>query len=262
MQDRSAQWNLTEQGSVLELLQITVTAIGGRSAQRARAWRRIKCGATCELPNSRGVVLDHQHAWHIDGSTPRRSTCRSGTAMSSAARHRRSQPQRRADWNHRRPSRMHGLDDLAAVDALQVDGGDAEVAVAELALDDDQRHAFAGHLDRVGVAKLVRREAAPNPCHGSRPSQLRAGRGGRPVAAARRAVDDAQQGTNRKLGPHVEPGLELLPSPGIHADLAATPALAAPDQDRPATLIQIALGQTERFLDTPPRAPQDNDQRA
>jgi hypothetical protein len=26
---------------------------------------------------------------------------------------------------------MHDLDDLAAVDALQVDGGDAEVAVAE-----------------------------------------------------------------------------------------------------------------------------------
>ena len=29
----------------------------------------------------------------------------------------------------------------------------------ELALDDDQRHPFAGHLDGVGVAELVRREA-------------------------------------------------------------------------------------------------------
>jgi hypothetical protein len=34
---------------------------------------------------------------------------------------------------------MDGLDDLAAVDGLQVDAGDAEVAMPELALDDDQR---------------------------------------------------------------------------------------------------------------------------
>jgi hypothetical protein len=34
---------------------------------------------------------------------------------------------------------VHGLDDLAAVDSLQIDAGDAQVAVPELALDDDQR---------------------------------------------------------------------------------------------------------------------------
>ena len=34
--------------------------------------------------------------------------------------------------------------------------------MAELALDDDQRHAFVGHLDCVGVSELVRREASPN----------------------------------------------------------------------------------------------------
>jgi hypothetical protein len=34
---------------------------------------------------------------------------------------------------------------------------DAEVAVTELALDDDQRHAFARQLDGVHVAELVRR---------------------------------------------------------------------------------------------------------
>jgi hypothetical protein len=38
----------------------------------------------------------------------------------------------------------------------RLDRGDPEVAaVAELALDDDQRHAFAGHLDRVCVPQLV-----------------------------------------------------------------------------------------------------------
>ena len=34
--------------------------------------------------------------------------------------------------------------------------------MAELALDDDQRHALAGHLDGVGVAELVRCEAPPD----------------------------------------------------------------------------------------------------
>jgi hypothetical protein len=41
------------------------------------------------------------------------------------------------DWDHRLASGMYGLDDFGVVDALQVDRRDAEVAVAELALDDD-----------------------------------------------------------------------------------------------------------------------------
>ena len=44
-------------------------------------------------------------------------------------------------------SGVDGADDLGVVDALEVDRGDAEVGVAELALDDVQGHAFAGHLD-------------------------------------------------------------------------------------------------------------------
>jgi hypothetical protein len=46
--------------------------------------------------------------------------------------------------------------------------------VAELALDDDQRHALAGHLDGVGVAELVRREASPHAGLAGDASQLRA----------------------------------------------------------------------------------------
>jgi len=34
--------------------------------------------------------------------------------------------------------------------------------MAELALDDDQRHTLAGELKGVGVAQLVRRETPPN----------------------------------------------------------------------------------------------------
>src|SRR5215203_1639892 len=88
------------------------------------------------------------------------------------------------------------------------------------ALDHDQRHAFACHLDGVGVAQLVRREAAPNPGRGGRAPQLRACCSRRPVAATRRAVDDAQQGADGKLGPQLEPGPEFVPSPRIQADLA------------------------------------------
>jgi hypothetical protein len=55
---------------------------------------------------------------------------------------------------------------------LEVDGRDTEVAVPELALDDDQRYAFASHLDGVGVPKLVWGEAAPYSCRGGSAPQL------------------------------------------------------------------------------------------
>jgi hypothetical protein len=57
------------------------------------------------------------------------------------------------------------FDDFGVVvDALQIDRGDPEVAVSELALDDDQRHAAARYLDRVCVPQLVRREASQHQC--------------------------------------------------------------------------------------------------
>ena len=157
---------------------------------------------------------------------------------------------------------MDSLDDLAAVDALQVDAGDAEVAVSELALDDNQRHALAGHLDGVGVTELMWREPAPHSCRGGGAPQLGTRRSRRPVPSPRRAVDHAQQWTDRERAPHVKLGLELLPSPCVHADLAATPALTAPDQERAAALIEIALGQSQSLLDAQPSSPHDHDQSA
>jgi hypothetical protein len=71
----------------------------------------------------------------------------------------RSESERCVDWDHRGAAGVNSFDDLAVVDALQVDRSDAEVAVAELALDDDQRHAFASELDGMRVPELVRREA-------------------------------------------------------------------------------------------------------
>jgi hypothetical protein len=94
---------------------------------------------------------------------------------------------------------VDGFDDLGVVDALQVDRSDAEVAVAELALDDDQWHAFASELDGVGVPELVRREAAADAGRDGGPAQLRSGGGAGPVPAARWSVDDAEQRTDWKL---------------------------------------------------------------
>ena len=51
------------------------------------------------------------------------------------------------------------VDDLAGIDALQIRGRGPQVGGAELALDDVDRHAFAGQLDSVSVAPLVGSES-------------------------------------------------------------------------------------------------------
>jgi hypothetical protein len=67
---------------------------------------------------------------------------------------------------------MDGADDLAAVDALQVDAGDAEVGVPELALDHDQRDSHVRHFDSVGMPELMGSEATPNAGLGGRAVKL------------------------------------------------------------------------------------------
>jgi hypothetical protein len=64
--------------------------------------------------------------------------------------------------------------------------GDPEVGVPELALDDDQRHAVAGHLDGVRVAELVRRKASPHPGPRGRRGAVPSGR--RRLSTAVRAL--------------------------------------------------------------------------
>jgi ethanolamine utilization microcompartment shell protein EutS len=86
---------------------------------------------------------------------------------------------------------VDGVDDLGAVDALEVDRGDAEMGVSELALDDDQGDVLVGHLDRVGVAQLVRCESATHAGEDCASVQLLAGGGLLPVPSAGRAVDHA-----------------------------------------------------------------------
>jgi len=70
-----------------------------------------------------------------------------------------SAPERGAGRHHRRAAGVNRFDDLGVVDAL-VDRGDAEVAVAELALDDDERHALVGHSPAAGAQLLAYDTAA------------------------------------------------------------------------------------------------------
>ena len=116
--------------------------------------------------------------------------------------------------------------------------------------------------DGVGVAKLVRREASAYAGRGRGASELCASGRGCPRSAARRSVDDAEQRPDGKLDADFEPGLEFLPAPVVHADFASASALAASDQQRAASLIEIGLGEVECFLDAQPGSPKDDDQAA
>jgi hypothetical protein len=78
--------------------------------------------------------------------------------------------------------------------------------------------------------------------------------------AACRTVDDAEQRPDGELYSQLQPRLELLPAPCVHADLAATSALAAPDEQCAAALIEIGFGEREHFLDAQSGAPEDHDQ--
>src|ERR1700752_2359815 len=144
---------------------------------------------------------------------------------------------------------MDGADDLAAIDALQVDAGDPEIGVPKLTLDHDQRNGLVRHLDRMSMAQLVRREPPSHTRRGGGMMQLLARRGCLPPAAIGRSVDHTQHCAEWKLATDLYPRLELLPRPTIHPDLATLAALPTPDEYGAARSVQIALLQRERFAD-------------
>jgi hypothetical protein len=156
---------------------------------------------------------------------------------------------------------VDGADDLAAVDALEVDAGDAEVGMPELALDHTEPNALVRHLDGVGVPQLMRCEPPPNASFGGRVVQLLARRGRLPTPARGRPVDHAQQCPNRQLAADPKPWVELLPSPTVHTDLASLAALPAPDKHSATGAVQVALLERERLADPQPGAPEQHDQR-
>ena len=154
------------------------------------------------------------------------------------------------------------LNSRSGVDPLEIDRRHAEVAVAELALDDVQRHALAQQLERMRVTQLVRRESPSHTCVSRPTMQHRARRRGAPRATARAAVDHAEQRADRHLFARSQPRLQLLEAPVVHADFATPAAFAAPHKQRATTPVKIELGQIKRLLDAQPRAPEHGDQTA
>jgi len=142
---------------------------------------------------------------------------------------------------------MDGADHLGVVDSLQIHGCDAEVGVAELALDDVQRHAFTSHLDGMGVTELVRSETAPHAGVEGEAPQLRSCSRARPRPPARRTIDDAEERADRHARARLEPRAKLLPAPLIHPDLTPLTALAIANEQRPATRVEVPLGQAQRL---------------
>src|SRR4051812_34686650 len=119
---------------------------------------------------------------------------------------------------------------------------------------------LAGHLDSVarGGADGARTGGA-RPRAATWRSSVRAA----PADHARPRVGsggNAQQRTDREVDGRGEPGLQLLPGPVVHADLAPTTALAAAHQHATASLIEVRLTQGERFVDAQASAPQHDDE--
>jgi hypothetical protein len=117
---------------------------GGRHAdKRSLATPRLAC------PRDDEAGLDREGVTRLADRPPETPT----TSGSEGLRWRRS-PER-GPWT------------VSTTSALSIPwrytGGDAEVRVLELALADDQRDAFVGHLHRVRVAQLVRREPSLRP---------------------------------------------------------------------------------------------------
>jgi hypothetical protein len=77
-----------------------------------------------------------------------------------------------------------------------------------------------------------------------------------------RAVDDAEEWADREVEPQVQPRLQLLPAPLVHADLSAAAALAAPDKQRAAAAVQARLAKRQRLVDAQPGPPKHDDHTA
>ena len=100
---------------------------------------------------------------------------------------------------------MDRVDDLGAVDSLEIDRGDPKVGVTELTLDNNQWHALVRHLDSVRMTQLMRREPPPHTRLGRGARQLLASRGGLPAparVAPRITHNNAPTGSSRRTASH------------------------------------------------------------
>ena len=159
----------------------------------------------------------------------------SGRAAGHSRFARRSESESCAGGHHRRPARAAGGNDLLMVDPLKVDRRGGHVGVPELALDDLERDALAGGLERVGVAELVRREPAPDPLASRRIRGLAAAGCGRARSAAGRPSITQNSDPAGSAARTVSHGRNCS-QPVVDAESAA-PARTCPRRGRPAPRI-------------------------
>jgi hypothetical protein len=151
---------------------------------------------------------------------------------------------------------------ISALSIPQVGRGDPKVGMPQSPLDDDQRDRFAGHLDGVSVAELVRRESPPDgrpppPRFASACGSRRESRGGqRWVREAHRTAHRPAAWRRRRAT------IQLLPGPAVHPDLVALASLATAHQHHAACSVEIALLKGERLADPQSGAPQHDDHTA
>jgi hypothetical protein len=153
-----------------------------------------------------------------------------------------------------------GVDDLDAVDPLQIDRCDPEVGVPELARDDDQRDAVVSQLDGVGVAELVQREPTTDAGE-DRAAVGCAGGGLLPVSSGGCAVGHAEQRSGAKAGAELKPQLEVGTRRSDPCRPRGGGRLSAPDKNPSAVAVEIGPGEVKRLADPQAGAPQDPDQR-
>jgi hypothetical protein len=95
------------------------------------------------------------------------------------------------------------------------------------------------------------------------PALRAAGHGSRrPRSPACRSGRDTKQRTDGQADATVNPRLEVLPAPVIHADLAALVALPMAHEDRATPSVEVGLREREHLADAKTSAPQHHDERA
>jgi hypothetical protein len=100
------------------------------------------------------------------------------------------------------------------------------------------------------------------PAWGRDSAELGADGCARPRAPAGGTIDDAQQRSDWQIDACGQPREQVFPAPLVHPDLAAAAALAAADQDRPAPVIEVVLGERTRLLDAQSGRPKHHDHRS
>ncbi len=153
------------------------------------------------------------------------------------------------------------FDDLGAVDPLQVDAGNPQVAMAELALDRHQRLTLVGKLDSLRMPQLMRCEPSAHARRFRWSPQLFAGGAGLPAPTCGRAMDHAEQRPDRERGAELLPWGQRVPGPAVHAHLAPPSSFASAHGEGAAGAVKVGLGEVECFADSQSGSPEQDDPR-